>query len=361
MRTSIGRPIATILVLVALGGCGAPKLSREGLGGAAASGPPAGGRSGSAAGPTFALPDAGGHDAPVAQAPDAACGLQRHRLDRLIPQLMLVLDRSGSMNLGLDFGSNTRWQETTAAVQYVLRQTRGTVAWGLKNFPTITGCDVLPQVEVPISDDWLPVSNAIAAGSPAQSGAGTPTSDAVAAAAAYLETLTTPNPKYIVLATDGLPTCPQTDLALALQDTIDQMAAAAAAGFPSFVIGIATAGTEADVALGQMAVAGGRPRTGMPAYYPVGDRQSLVTALGQITRSVETCTFPLDRQAPSPEDVAVNVDGTRIMRDATRMNGWDYGPDNKVVNLYGAACEKVKGGGVLSLEIIFGCPQQPIL
>ena len=215
---------------------------------------------------------------------------------------------------------------------------------------------MLPQVEVPINDDAQPVVVAVASGMPAQSGAGTPTSAAIAAAAGYLKNLATPNPKYIVLATDGLPTCPQSDHGLAVQNTLNELSAASGAGFPSFVIGIATADTDAELVLGQMAVAGGRPRTGMPAYYPVGDRQSLVSALGQITRSVETCTFPLDRQAPSPEDVAVNVDGMRIMRDTTRTNGWDYGPGNRVVNLYGAACDKVKSGSVLSLEIIFGCP-----
>jgi hypothetical protein len=356
MQTSIGRLIATFLFFGALDACGPPRVSREGLGGGGA---PA--DAGPGPGPTFTLPDASGFDAAAALAPDAACGLQRLRLDRLTPQLMLVLDRSGSMNLdATPFSHNTRWEETTAAVQDVLVQTKGTVSWGLKTFPTITGCDVLPQVEVPINDDAQPVADAVASGMPAQSGAGTPTSAAIAAAAGYLKNLATPNPKYIVLATDGLPTCPQSDHALAVQNTLDQLSAAAGAGFPSFVIGISTADTDAELVLGQMAMAGGRPRTGMPAYYPVGDRQSLVSALGQITRSVETCTFPLDRQAPSPDDVAVNVDGMRIMRDTTRTNGWDYGPGNRVVNLYGAACDKVKSGSVLSLEIIFGCPHQPI-
>jgi hypothetical protein len=355
MLTSIARPLAPFL-FIAISACGPPRLAREGLPGVAAA--DAGVRSG--APPIFTLPDASPTDAAAAQAPDAVCGLQRHRLDRLAPQLMLVLDRSGSMNMGLTGSNNSRWQEATAAIQDVLRQTRLTVDWGLKTFPSIEGCDVLPQVEVPISDDVLPVADAIAAGAPAQSGAGTPTSDAIAAAAGYLRSLATPNPKYIVLATDGLPTCPQSDHALAVQNTLDELTSARTAGFPTFVIGIATDDPNSELVLGQMATAGGRPRAAMPAYYPVGDRPSLVSALGQITRAVETCSFPLDRQAPSPEDVAVNVDGMRIMRDPTRMNGWDYGPGNQVVNLYGAACEKVKSGSVLSLEIIFGCPHQPI-
>jgi hypothetical protein len=219
---------------------------------------------------------------------------------------------------------------------------------------------VLPDVEVPIGPVSQPVLEAVRMTLPNDGASGTPTGAAIQAGNRYLGTLRSLNPKYLVVATDGLPTCPQTDFVVAEQDTLAAIAAARAAGFPTFVIGIATAGTEADRVLGLMAMAGGQPRATTPAYYPVDDRQSLVNALGQIARVVETCTFPLDRDAPSPDDVAVNVDGLRIMRDPTRSNGWDYGPGNRVINLYGRACEIVKSGGVLNLEIIFGCPHVPI-
>jgi hypothetical protein len=75
-----------------------------------------------------------------------------------------------------------------------------------------------------------------------------------------------------------------------------------------------------------MATAGGVPRAAVPPYYPVANRRSLVDALGQIAKTVASCTFPLDKAPPSPDDVAVNVDGMRVMRDPAQTNGWNYGP-----------------------------------
>ncbi len=308
--------------------------------------------------PSFVLPDAGPFDALAAPHPDASCGQQKHVLNRLTPELLLLLDRSSSMSTN-DGAAGTRWEETTVAVTEVLTRTDGNIFWGLKTFPNPQGCDVAPGIEVPIGRS-PPVTQAIAASRPNQGSAGTPTDTAVTLAVEYLRTLNTPNPKYLVLATDGLPTCPFASPE-AFDATVAAIAAAQSAGFPTFVLGISTAGTEANDVLARMAMAGGRPRAGTPAYYPVEDRQSVVDALGQIAHVVESCTFPLDRTAPSPEDVAVNVDGMRVARDPTRMNGWEYGAGNKQIILYGAACDRVKSGSVASLEIVFGCPNMPIL
>jgi hypothetical protein len=369
MKTSIGRCARVSLPLLALlAACGPPRLNAPAGGQNAGNGaaPRPGGTStdpaaGSApAAPTFVLPDAGTVDASAAARPDMTCGLQRHQLNRLAPELLLVLDRSGSMREAVDGSFTSRWEETSAAVENVLARTDGTTLWGLKTFPSPEGCDVQPEVEVPIGPQSQPVVSAVRVTVPNPGAAGTPTAAAILAGTRYLSGRTSRNPKYMVVATDGLPTCPA-DFVVAEQEAVDALAAARAAGIESFVIGIATLGTDADRVLGLMAAAGGRPRPMTPAYYPAGDRQELVAALGQITRVVETCSFPLDRDAPSPDDVAVNVDGMRVQRDRTRANGWDYGPGNRVINLYGAACETVKTGGVLNLEIVFGCPMMPIL
>jgi hypothetical protein len=74
---------------------------------------------------------------------------------------------------------------------------------------------------------------------------------------------------------------------------------------------------------------------------------------------VASCTFPLEKDPPSPNDVAVNVDGMRIMRDTTQTNGWNYGP-GRTITLYGAACDRVKSGQAQDVDIIFGCPDIPI-
>ena len=67
---------------------------------------------------------------------------------------------------------------------------------------------------------------------------GTPTTAAIKAAVAHLQTLPSPLPKHIVLATDGAPNClGGTSNAGDETNAIAAIQAAAAAGFKTFVIG----------------------------------------------------------------------------------------------------------------------------
>ena len=73
---------------------------------------------------------------------------------------------------------------------------------------------------------------------------------------------------------------------------------------------------------------------------------------------VISCTFDLKgRLPPSPDDVAVNVDGARVPRDKTHGDGWDYDAGMANVVLHGQTCDRLKGAGSTNnVEIIFGCP-----
>jgi hypothetical protein len=108
--------------------------------------------------------------------------------------------------------------------------------------------------------------------------------------------------------------------------------------------------------LNQMADKGGRARTGATKYYPVASRDELVTALETITGQIASCTFPLTPIPPVPENVAVEIDGQRIAHDTTQMNGWNYGPQNKSLILYGAICDSLKAGTAKNVQILYGCP-----
>ena len=60
---------------------------------------------------------------------------------------------------------------------------------------------------------------------------------------------------------------------------------------------------------------------------------------------------------PSPDDVAVKIDGVKVPRDKTHAEGWDYDADLANVVVYGQSCEQLKGAGATSnVQIIFGCP-----
>jgi hypothetical protein len=308
----------------------------------------------------FTLSDAGAGGG-VVTAPTATdannCGFQHFDLARRPAELILVLDRSGSMRETPQGGTRSKWIETTEGLDEVITRTQGTVLWGLKLFPAgAVTCAVSDGIDVPAAlNNAAAVTAAYRAAGP--EGDGTPTAAVIAKTVAHLQATPSTNARYLLLATDGQPTCAdgrdggRDDAAT----TVQAVAAAAAAGFHTFVAGIATRPGPGQV-LAQLAVAGQEPRPGDPTYYPVTSRQDLIDTFGIIAGRVSDCVFPLDVAPPSPGDVAVNVGGQRIGRDDSHADGWDYGPDNRSVRLYGPACDRVKASDRDQVNIIFGCP-----
>jgi Mg-chelatase subunit ChlD len=287
------------------------------------------------------------------------CGLETFELKPRPAELMLVLDRSGSMNAPAAPGApTTKWADVTSALDEAMMKTNQVIEWGMKAFPTDqTQCYVADGVEVP----GAPMNHASVWAQIMKStpdGDGTPTTLAIQKAVAYLAAHPSANARYLVVATDGEPNCRAgggrsgaTDEAGAVMAVSDALKA----GLKTFVIGVAT-GPGAEAVLSDMAQAGGAPRASNPPYYPVASRADLISALGEITSIVTDCVFSLTKAPPSPDDVVVSVGGAPVMRDATHADGWDYGASNASIQLYGPACEQVKKGASKDVGIVFGCP-----
>jgi Mg-chelatase subunit ChlD len=340
--------------------------SSSGTGGA-----PANPTGGAAAGPSVDL-DAGNGEADQ-------CGEVHFDLVRKPAEILLVFDRSGSMEETVDEDaavSDTnpvKWSLAVPPVTQVITETDSSVSWGLKLFPvgTDTGaCDassVVPDIDVPIGPaNGAAIIDAIGTTTP--TGDGTPTGHSIQAAVNYLSTIQNDNPKYIVLATDGEPSCDES-----LSDSQDsarpfataQVAAAYAAGYPVFVIGVATTKDTATLALNDMAVAGGAPRSDpnplATKYYLAVTQQELIDALRAITGEFLGCVFPLGSTPPVVENIGVKVNGVLAPRDMTRTNGWDYtNAESTEVEVYGEWCEQIKTAAANMVEIIFGCPNKPV-
>jgi hypothetical protein len=282
--------------------------------------------------------------------PEKTCGLETFMLERLPPELLLVLDRSSSMRREAKDSVGTLWSDTVGALDQVVRTTEASVQWGLKMFPYPSGCDVSQGVEVPIGavNHRNVLNSVMMANYNMTSETGTPTRAAMLKAIDYLGTVRTKNPKYIVLATDGEPNCDG-----GITGAVQAVREAASAGFKTFVVGIAIERRAHDV-LNQMALAGGEPRSDlMFRYYPVANKADLIDVLNQITVRVSNCVFPLSKAPPAPESVKVTVDGQRVPQD--KNNGWSYGPKNMSIQLNGSWCEQVKAGKGQNVSIVFGC------
>ncbi|HEY2902179.1 MAG TPA: hypothetical protein VGL59_16475 [Polyangia bacterium] len=304
------------------------------------------------------------------------CGMKTFGLQKGTPDLMLVQDKSGSMadmpdgtSCAAGRGRNpvppaagcatmAKWPQMTAAINQVVMQTQTTIRWGLKFFPDMGNdqCAVTAAPEVPIADmNAAAITAQIAATMP---NGGTPTRTAVAAASMNLAMLPDTNPKFILLATDGLPNCipgggsQASDADGAIQAVTDSFKN----GIPVFVVGIGSV-AEADATLTAMAVAGGEPQTADPKYYPVSSTADLVTVLGTIGGMIGSCSFPLGSVPPDPTNIAITANGAKIPNDPTHKNGWDYSsPAQTSVQLFGSYCDDAKAGKLANVQAIFGCP-----
>jgi von Willebrand factor type A domain len=306
----------------------------------------------------------------VSSADGGNCGITTAPLNKQPPDVLLVLDKTGSLLDAMDStsqcaaGSTTcqqRWATLVSGLNAVLTSSSTNVNWGLETFNSDGSCGVDPP-EVPITPGAAgatAVQTYIAGITPNGS---TPTKLAISTAVTYLQTLTDPNPKYILLATDGEPNClggkggggggGATDL------TGAEGAAAAAlnAGYKVYVLGVGPETTN----LTGLANAGGTTD-----YYPALTPDALTTALASIMGSVVSCSFGLGKAPPVPTNVAVqfNNDSTlRAPHDTSHANGWDYTtPANTTIQLYGSWCDDVTSGKYTSAQILMGCPGGAII
>ena len=307
------------------------------------------------------------------------CGQTTVPIMPLPPDILIVEDRSGSMNdddtdtmCQGGCGATSKWALITAALNSVASQTDTTVNWGLKFFADAdNSCGVnSPGVAVPIGPMSsaaiaTAITGATAANGGVTNGSKTPTAKAVTAGVAYLMTLTDPNPKYLLLATDGLPNCAVGNNNINTDDSAgaeQAVADALTAGFQTFVVGIATtADAMATATLNTMATNGGQAQTGAATmYYAVADTASLEAALSKIVGIVANCTISLAGAPTNFTNVAVSAtDPTtgskvEVMQDAT--NGWAYDASKKNIVLNGTACDSLKNGSYSDLNFIYsGC------
>jgi hypothetical protein len=285
----------------------------------------------------------------------------------LPPDILIIQDRSGSMAWNADAscmnncGANSRWNQVTAALNQVVTTTDTMVNWGLKFFGSSSACTVNATPEVPIGPgNGAAIMMAIGR---TTTGSATPTRAGMKAAAAYMATLTDANPKYLLLATDGEPTC-NPDLPASMMNSSDAMGAQQAVsdaltmGFKTFVVGIGD--TMGAATLDQMAINGGMPQMGAAtSFYQVTDTASLVAALQTILGKVGSCQFNIGT-APNPmtsvDFIDVFGDGTMIPRDTTHTDGWDYTNDaHTAIQVYGPRCDMVTAGTIMNVTVTFRC------
>ena len=305
---------------------------------------------------------------------DSNCGAVSRGAAKVAPDVLIVLDASGSMNDDLmngtcngGCGATSKWAQAVAPINQVVTDTQANVNWGLKFFADDTNCAVNGNAAVGVGMNTAgAIATAImgrtAGNGGVANGSRTPTRAAVSQGAAYLMGINDMAPKYIVLATDGLPNCPASGNT-GNDDSgpaVTAVANAYAAGIPVFVIGVSTSGTGmADTTLNMMASAGGLPRAGSPSYYPVSSGAELSAALNTLVGVVASCNFAVGtppNSNTSTDYIDVFGDGTLIPHDTSHTNGWDYtDATHTSVQVYGSTCDAIMAGTITSVTVTFRC------
>lgn len=267
------------------------------------------------------------------------CGLDQLSAETTPVNMLLVLDKSGSMDSKPDGASSTTlWQAVRTALSDALESASPAVSFGLQLFPgqgVIKDCDGADccgisgtEVDVEVGQGDEPRAAILDKLSRTQPGGGTPTAEALARAYHYYTSgpgADLEGAKFVLLATDGGPNCNEGNSCEAEACTLNidgackvdplnccattptgclddenvlaQIEQLYTAGIDTFVVGLA--GTEEYATqLDAFAEAGGRAREGAAdKYYKVaatGSAAGLTEVLNDITRQlVQQCDVEL--------------------------------------------------------------------
>lgn len=317
--------------------------------------------------------------------------------------VLLVVDKSGSMTDQPEGFSLDKWSAMKEALGAALLSAPATVRFGFLAYPDARGATIPLDCEgalccaVPEGGDAINVAvgprsveaigTALAATSP---GGGTPTAAALSRALAYFtlgEGRDLDGDRYVLLATDGGPNCnadlscdessctPNLDGAAqcagvnccegAGEFCLDDEAVIAAidelrqAGVFTFVVGIP--GTENYTpSLDAFARAGGVPRVGADHDYFAVSAASGVSGLTDVLKSITTellrsCEISLTSRPAQPSLVNVAIDCEVLPKEGE--SGWDFdNPDAPTtLTIRGPACDDIKAFGARRVDVVYGC------
>lgn len=327
--------------------------------------------------------------------------------------VLLLVDRSGSMQIKLSNNTDTRWTATKKGLGDLLASLPTTTRAGAMMFPQgdspITCCHIsttyndvrcscangelpgeMPRCDAltykaPISVGDLTAQQsadimAYVATSDKEFYWGTPLAPALSAAIGLQKTSPLAGTKSVILLTDGYPTSCNTAQDPTAND-IARVVAAATGGTTgqnlvrTFVMGVidGTKGAK-PLHLSAIAKAGGTGRyagceTNADCFYALNAQtfaQDINKAFREIAAQAFDCTFdlPAPEQGSTSDLSKVNVQlvtknaQAQLSRDSNHQNGWDYLPNNKQIQLYGQACTDLKADELGHVQIVVGCKTQ---
>jgi len=279
------------------------------------------------------------------------CKGQSYQAQNVAPNVLIVLDRSSSMNDNISGG--TKWAIAKKAITDLLASQAGKIRFGFALYPgTNEACSSggdcqAGKVFVDPGDSTAAQINTVMSAAHTCS-FGTPTAEMLTALLAYQGLKDPARPNYILLVTDGQSTCKDpVPVVTSLRGQVPEV--------KTFAVGF---GSSVDATeLNNVAQKGGTAIAGGPPYYYVAsDAASLSGAFATIAGQVLTCVYTLSEKPTDLSQLYVYQSKQPVARDTTHAGGWDYSASTNQITFYGAACQALQSGKVSDLVIVYGCP-----
>lgn len=293
---------------------------------------------------------------------DDSCLDESFAWDPVRPQIMFVLDASGSMTATMPAQaglSATRWSVLHDVVRTTLQRHEYEVEFGVKLFPSesagqgadIDVCRVDPGLEHPLAAN---AGQAILASIPAKGWSpfgSTPMAAGLDAGFAALAQADATRPRAVILVADGgvSASCGADET----PEVVEAAVAEARAGhdISTFVVGVdVDASVAADLA--NIADAGGAAAGGSQAWFDPHDAAGLDAAIGTIVDGLRSCEVSLSG-SPAAELLAPQIAGQALdALTACSPGDWGYvyDPSTAKLTLCGDACEAYLDGEALRVE-----------
>lgn len=294
---------------------------------------------------------------------DANCGGQTIPITLTqkgdIPDLHLVVDRSGSMMLPVDIFQwqlGTKWQVMVKTLSSLVDAYPNNIRFGLTLFPQDNAC-AAGQIDVALTlGANTQIKQVLAQTGPNGS---TPTHTSLAAVGSYLPTVpAVPGGRHVLLATDGAPNCGATADTDTSSETLAEVQKLAAAGYKVFVVGFGDIIAGNPGLLNQLATAGGVPNPSGPfKFYAAANETELKNAFFNIAGGLipPPCTYKLAAPPADPDLVTVTFDGKPVPRSLSSTAGWNYTAGGTEITFFGQFCDLLRTGSVKEVKFAFGC------
>lgn len=299
---------------------------------------------------------------------------------RTPPYVMLVVDRSGSMNDAISGGTTKLLdvKDKFASGNGFLAKTGSGAEFGLVLYSSDDDCQsgaIIQPVGASIAQVQQSINNATAKG-------GTPTAGSLKAVLddPKMSTPQAGRDRYVMLLTDGAPncnsqldpnTCTPTDgcgtktWKCCLDDnaTVQQVADLASQGIRTFVIGFGNAtsnpSSDAYKVLDRAAEAGGLAKTQEPKFYQANSSADLQKALDAFGNVILSCKYTLSE---TPRELVLSGDVKRLALDVafvytndgnreevlaapgTASQEWTYDAGSRQVSIIGNRCAEIERG-----------------